>query len=199
MFDQHDFTRQERAHLQTLGISGWMEPRELLWLYRQAKRMHSIVEIGSWKGRSTYALLTGCPGTVHAVDHFQGSVDERDKSHQEAKLGDIYSIFMQNVGHFKNLAVHRLESTAAAARFTEVDMVFIDGGHAFVEVCADIEAWSPVATKLICGHDYHFPSVLLAVHRYFETVDNPVDDIWVGIQRRAPSAIRPIRIHDTRI
>jgi hypothetical protein len=166
-------------------IPGWMSTPELNWLYETARGMQSIVEIGCWKGRSTYALLSGCPGTVHAVDHFRGSLYEREVKHREAQTTDLYAEFLRNVGGFGNLVVHRMASSDAAAQIAEADMVFIDGGHSFDEVCADLEAWLPVARKLICGHDYQFPPVLMAVHQYFETVENPVGKIWVGIQRKA--------------
>jgi predicted O-methyltransferase YrrM len=83
-------------------IQGWMSETELLWLFNTAKEMNSVVEIGSWKGRSTHALLSGCKGTVYAVDHFLGSVDERETYHAEAKTRDIYKDFMGNVGSFKD-------------------------------------------------------------------------------------------------
>ncbi len=34
-------------------IKGWMNGKDLLWLFNTAKRMESIVEIGSWKGMIT--------------------------------------------------------------------------------------------------------------------------------------------------
>ena len=58
-----------------------MYPAELEWLYKAAKRMKSIVEIGSWQGRSTYVLLSGCQGPVMAVDKWDV---ELMKSHGNA-------------------------------------------------------------------------------------------------------------------
>jgi hypothetical protein len=72
-------------------IQGWMTRDELTWLYETAQTMQSIAEIGCWKGRSTCALLSGCPGTVHAVDHFLGSATERDTFHKEVHTKDVYS------------------------------------------------------------------------------------------------------------
>ena len=54
----------------TNDIEGWMEQTELEWLYSIASEMESIVEIGSWKGRSIHALCTRCKGTVTAIDLF---------------------------------------------------------------------------------------------------------------------------------
>jgi len=45
-------------------IEGWMSYAELIWLNLTAKKMNSIVEIGSWKGRSAHALASACPGKV---------------------------------------------------------------------------------------------------------------------------------------
>jgi hypothetical protein len=146
--------------------------------------MRSIVEIGCWKGRSTWALLSGCPGTVHAVDHFQGSPHERDSFHQEVHTNDIHAEFLANVGVFQNLVTHRNESLEASKLIPAVDMVFIDGSHSFEDVTSDIEAWGPLARKLICGHDYQFPPVLIAVHQRFARVENPVGSIWVGVEKR---------------
>ena len=52
----------------TNNIKGWMSKEELQWLHNQSLKMNSIVEIGSWYGRSTHALVSGCNGNVYAID-----------------------------------------------------------------------------------------------------------------------------------
>jgi hypothetical protein len=42
-----------------LSIPGWMTEDELRWLHETAKSMASVVEIGCYQGRSTFALLQG--------------------------------------------------------------------------------------------------------------------------------------------
>lgn len=137
-------------------IAGWIRPIELKWLYNAAKDMSNIVEVGSWKGKSTDALLAGCPGIVWAVDHFKGSPTERDNFHKEATEKDVSKIFLENVGHYDNLKLLKMDSLEAAKRFKDksVDMVFLDGGHEYEEIKADIKAWLPKVKRLICGHDY---------------------------------------------
>lgn len=139
------------------SIPGWMTHDELQWLYRQAARMGSIVEIGSWMGRSTYALCSGCPGVVYAVDHFKGSPSEvgRGLPHEAALTRDIHATFLSHVGHFPNLRVCRMDSVEAALTATpqSVDMVFIDGEHTFEAVSRDFAAWRPKCRALFCGHD----------------------------------------------
>lgn len=136
-----------------LTIDGWMTEEELAWLTEQAQSSETIVEIGSWKGRSTTALLNGCPGTVHAIDHFKGSPGE--DRHSEAREHDVFAEFMANVGAYPNLAIHRADSVTPAQLFADrsVDMVFIDGGHDKEQVLRDLRAWMPKCKTLLCGHD----------------------------------------------
>ena len=140
------------------GIDGWMTHGELDWLYRTAKKVGSILELGSWKGRSTHALLSGCPGTVTCVDTWKGSLDPRDMTNAQAKAEDILATFQKNVGHFTNLEICQMESAEAAAKFIaegrKFDMVFIDAGHTYEEVKRDIELWRPLAKVILSGHDY---------------------------------------------
>lgn len=139
------------------GISGWMSAGELEWLFIQAQMMETIVEIGSWMGRSTHALLSGCrEGTVIAVDHFKGSASEINGAHIAAKDQDIYALFKKNVGSFPNLVVFRMESVKAASFFKDlsIDMIFLDGDHEYPQVKDDFVAWHPKCKKLFCGHDF---------------------------------------------
>lgn len=58
-------------------VEGWMYEEELRWLAEHASRSTSIIEVGIWKGRSTTALCHAAAGRVYAIDHFQGSPEER--------------------------------------------------------------------------------------------------------------------------
>lgn len=145
-------------------IQGWMNPIELRWLAARAAEMHSIAEVGCWKGRSTAVLCQHCPGQVTAVDHWLGSPCD---PHGEAADDAVYKEFTANTASFANLSVVRLESLKAARLFPDecFDMVFIDADHRYSEVCADIRAWRPKAQRLLCGHDYDIahPGVVQAV------------------------------------
>ena len=159
-------------------IQGWMSEDELAWLFDTAKSMLTIVEVGCWKGRSTYALLSGCPGTVYAVDHWKGSPDELEGPHLEVKTTDIFSIFQSNVGHFPNLHIMKMDSRTAAEYISSADMVFIDGCHMAEAVLSDLQTWTPKATKLICGHDVHITGVTQAIAQHFGGVKLAVGSIW---------------------
>jgi len=138
------------------AIHGWMTPQELTWLYEKALLMESVIEVGSWKGRSSFALLSACEGPVYCVDHFEGNPGERDGEHRDAKVpGTILKTFLSNCGHFENLRTIQLPSVLAGMQFWDrsVDMVFIDGDHTPESVAADIEAWRRKPRKLLCGHD----------------------------------------------
>jgi hypothetical protein len=168
-----------------LKVPGWMSEAELRWLYEQATRMKSIVEIGSWKGRSTFALASGLLDgdyenpVLFPVDTWAGSFvnGRRLAAFEDLEGGrDVYGQdFLPNVGHFPclDLKYAGLSSMAAANKrqgLPKVGMVFIDGGHEYPEVMKDLEAWEPLACRLLCGHDYHtnWPGVILAVEKFFK-------------------------------
>lgn len=163
-------------------IDGWMSNKDLLWLFNTAREMNQIVEIGSWKGRSTHALLSGGNGTVNAVDHFLGSIDELEDNQYKIQVKSIYKDFMQNVGGFKNLQVLKMDNARAVKQFKDksVDMVFIDGCHIYEEVLGDIQRWLPKTRKIICGHDISDERVKKAVKEMFgNNFEKSKDDIWI--------------------
>jgi len=163
-------------HFYSNDIQGWMNFNELNWLYQTAKKMDTIVEIGSWKGRSTHALLSGTPGKVTAIDTFCGKAALKIcyKENKDTVLAE----FMKNTEKFNNLNMVIGNSVEEATFFADksVDMVFIDGGHAYEEVKADLLAWKGKPKKLLCGHDYTFDGVYHAVRdvigevRQYETI-----------------------------
>jgi hypothetical protein len=132
------------------AIDGWMNRLELNWLYQVAKMAGSVAEIGCWKGKATHAICSGCKGTVYAIDHFKGTPEDG----HEVLNDEIYDSFKQNTAGFDNLQVLRMPSAEAAKEIDQVDVVFIDGDHAYEAVKQDLDAWDSKARKLICGHDY---------------------------------------------
>lgn len=143
---------------------------ELLFLYEQAQKMDKIVELGSYAGRSTYALCSGCPGNVITIDDFSmtGPIGIRDSIGRPE--------LEKNVGHFSNLEILEGDS----CKFVQdADMVFIDADHEYEGVKRDIEAWKPYVKKLICGHDYDFEGVRKAVLETLGTPDDVIDSIWL--------------------
>ena len=162
------------------NVRGMMSPGELRWLYNRASSMGSIVEVGSYAGRSTHALLSGCSGPVWSVDEWDpnfispfGSVEETANIRQD---------FLQNTHGFHNRKIVELASVMASKGFANksIDMVFIDADHAYGSVKQDIEAWLPKATKMICGHDYclPFPGVMQAVQEFFGDNFGVCETIW---------------------
>lgn len=182
-------TRTEQAEMEDLkrlyedryvdpGIEGMMTPAEMEWLYQTSKTVDTFLEIGSFKGKSTHAILSGGARTVYAVDHFVGSSDPIETGNN-----DTYDAFLKNVGHFKNLNVRRMSSLEAVREFEEksLDVVFIDGGHRIQEITEDIVAWLPKTKKILCGHDYHDAK---AVRMAVDILLGPVqvcDRIWYKV------------------
>jgi len=166
---------------------GWMLPAELLHLYESAQGKQRIIEVGSWKGRSTHALCSGAAktgGIVWAVDHFRGSADGRDLTHG-ADPDEVYKAFTQNTKQFENLFVHRADSLEAAKSFPDgyADLLFIDGEHTEDACRADIMAWARKVKDggILCGHDYDprtWPGVVAAVDGIFGKPDGVCHSIW---------------------
>lgn len=184
----------EQAVERAARIQGWMSEPELRWLYAAAQRCDTVVELGSWKGRSSYALAAGVRTRLYCVDTFAGSEQERDTNHAEARDGKILDQFLGNMapfmdeqpwGRFSQYASGKLSVTvqdhnAAAADLPDADMVFLDGAHDYASVLANIKAWKPKCRKLFAGHDLDWPGVLRAASESFGSAlcYSGVGSIW---------------------
>lgn len=121
-----------------------------------------IVEVGSWKGRSTAFLLVEAWNKsskieIYAVDTWLGS--EEHAGEECIKNGTLYEEFLANVKPVsRQLVPLRMPSLKGANFFPDqsLDSVFIDAAHDYENVKADILAWLPKVKKggLIGGHDY---------------------------------------------
>src|SRR5690606_35850245 len=76
------------------SIQGWLMDQEAAHLYHYARKLsqgtdNTIVEIGSWKGKSTMCLAKGLRnGFVFAIDPFNSAGEDGSKETYESHVGD---------------------------------------------------------------------------------------------------------------
>lgn len=120
-------------------VDGYLFPHEAVFLHRLARHgpgAGAIVEIGSFRGRSTLCLAEG--------------VRRRRKTRVVAVDPHVYKTeadLRQNLEHFGMdgaVEIVVAPSVAAATSWTgPVRIVFVDGHHEKASVEADIDAWLP--------------------------------------------------------
>jgi predicted O-methyltransferase YrrM len=141
-----------------IDVYGFLDPREA-WLLRDLAATvpegGTIVEIGSFRGKSTVALALGAQqshATVWAIDdhakHTQGKTEFGPEDN---------GAFLQNIVRMQVTDVIRvlnLRSEQVAQIWTQpIDLLWIDGGHEYDDVKRDFEQWSPLVQGKIAMHD----------------------------------------------
>lgn len=133
------------------------------------------VELGLGKGFLFARFLSDCPGlSMIGVDVFK-------RPERRAMVEAVVAQFPDRATVYPGLTV----DAAAHVPDRSVDFVFVDAGHSYRAVSADIRCWR---TKVkvggwFGGHDYspRFPGVMQAVHEAFHTaIDRLPCDIWVA-------------------
>lgn len=172
-----------------IGGEDWFNFSEVYrHLVRKCDPAGKIVEVGSWKGRSTAFLLVEAWNKspkieIYAVDTWLGSQEHIDVD--SVKNGTLYDEFMANVKPVsRQLVPLRMTSIQGSNFFPDqsLDSVFIDAAHDYESVRADIAAWLPKVKKggIIAGHDYMcgWPGVDRAVAEAFHLVAFQ-DNCWL--------------------
>ena len=149
-------------------VEGWCAKEELEYLAFLAEKSRCILEVGSWKGRSTSALAAHTPGIVVAVDTWRGSVEHQPELQGRPASGVFYA-FRENTSRYDNIWPLLANSATAAKIISHsplrFDMIFIDASHDYESVKQDIHAWLPLLAPggIMCGHDAYRWGVKLAV------------------------------------
>lgn len=142
-------------------IEGWLDFKEAVWLFLAAGKLargSNIMEIGSYKGRSTCCLGLGARlnnSRVFAVDSFDGGPG----------LPRAYSFpeFSQNVNRCGLCdAIEPIVGVSAEVSKTwktPIHLLFIDGSHTYEDVLADFAGFFPhvVANGVVAFHDAYNP------------------------------------------
>lgn len=168
-----------------LSIDGWMSSRELEWLASKAIQSTKILEIGSYKGRSTRALTDNTKGIVDIVDPFKGRYFSNDFKNVIFDADDaLFNIFLKNMRGLDNLIINRVPFRDFKTAF-KYDLIFIDGDHHINEVQHDIDKGLKLlksnSNAIISGHDYNvrdWPGVKEVVDRVFGDLVKVEDTIW---------------------
>ena len=131
-------------------IDGWLSEPQGRALYHAAKMTRGrgvIVEIGSWKGRSTVWLAAGAQAVgrrIYAIDPHCGS--------RENPAANTLAEFQENIRRagladvVEPLVMTSIEAAATIA--DPVELLFIDGDHSLQGARQDAEIWLP---RLVCG------------------------------------------------
>jgi len=132
-------------------VEGWMSPGQAATLFDAARRCPpsgSIVEIGSFRGRSTIVLASAAPvdARIVAIDPHAGNDrgPQEFEGFQEEASAD-HAVFLANLeraGVTDRVCHLRMFSDEALGHVGgEVDVLYIDGAHRYAPALADIRAW----------------------------------------------------------
>jgi MMP 1-O-methyltransferase len=133
-----------RARSAAARVHGWLSDAQGEALFDAAalRGAGSIVEIGSWQGRSTIWLAAGARLSgrrVFAVDPHEGSRED-----PSARTFDLFTKNLSAAGLIDIVTPLVMRSGAAVAHVkTPVDLLFVDGDHSVVGARSDAETWLP--------------------------------------------------------
>jgi MMP 1-O-methyltransferase len=139
------------------SIEGWLSDAQGRALYHAAALVNgrgAIVEIGSWKGRSTVWLAHGARrarARVIAIDpHVSSREDPR------AKTLEAFRTNIARAGVEQDVEIMVMTAAAAARALRgDVELLFVDGDHSFAGALADARTWLPrlVDSGTVMFHD----------------------------------------------
>jgi len=133
------------------GVDGWMSPDQAEALYTAAAACHEgdqIVEIGSFRGRSTIVLASAAdPGVaVIAIDPHAGN----DRGPNEldgyaAEASEDHEVFTRNLAAAgvsdRVRHVREMSDRAHGAVKGDLAVLYIDGAHRYAPARTDIHEW----------------------------------------------------------
>ena len=169
-------------------IGGWMSDAELLTLARLAQDSQSIIEVGSYQGRSTAVLADNIQygGVVYAVDPWD--CPNYNNNGQISFVTDdttrhiFYCNLYQHIENGTVIMVPRKFIDVPLRTIHEPDVIFIDGDHRYQSVKDDIHHAIAFNPRFITGHDYapEWPDVIKAVHEVIgkENIE-VINSLWI--------------------
>jgi len=185
-------TNYEAIQAAVAVIEGFMVPGQEEYLFNKVRSLPEnavIVEIGSFKGRSTVAMGYACVGTqrrIYCIDTWDGN----DADFPDRNFFDIWQHNLQAnhlleyvtplQGYSQNILTDWEKLTDGAS----IDFIFIDGSHQYLDVLSDFKLSFPLVKDngWIAFHDvihtwpgsesvwHHIAKPCLANHEYSTTL-----------------------------
>ena len=149
-------------------IDGWLSEKEALGLYTIARKLPKnaiVVEIGSWKGKSTFCLACGLKnGNIIAIDPFNADavndVGSKEEYLQKKGPEDLLLTFQTNMesrGVMEKIIIKKGYSSQFQKETGDIDFLFIDGDHSIEGCKEDFEMYAPKLKRggYLAFHDYY--------------------------------------------
>lgn len=174
------------SKIEELSIKWWgvttNEGRHLGWLASQVPDNGLIVEIGTLYGRSTSFMAVGAKESVriYAIDCWEGP-------HYHRMIQAVE--YFTKLDLMKKIKIIKGYSADVAKSFKgSIDMLYIDGDHAYESVKTDYKKWYPFLKKggIIAFHDHILPKFPGVVKFVSETASKEnefiaqVEKVWSG-------------------
>lgn len=149
----------EEAMRKSSKIPGLYRANESRFLYRLARRMGNIVEIGCWMGRTTSILLQAANvwhAEVTSVDAFSEMPNGYERATPKVWRSNLVA-----AGLTPPRLIPMVSKDAAPTYSEQIALLFIDGDHRKEFVSEDLSLWG-AKVKLggvIALHDMFYPSI----------------------------------------
>lgn len=127
----------------TNPIQGWLTTNEGELLYDLAEQSNGlIVELGSWKGKSSIWLAKGCKNFITCIDHFEGD----DGTLKKFGKTNTFSEFLQNIEkcNVKNkiqIIIADTKSAVNGFKNNSISLLYIDTAHDYKNVKEEYNQW----------------------------------------------------------
>jgi hypothetical protein len=166
----------ERARSAIEPVPGWLTPAQARRLWHAARSLRApaqIVEIGSFRGRSTIVLALAAANGVQvvAIDPHLGGDRGPQEYGDRPQLGDAdheaFAANLQRAGvtdrvhHVRRFSQEALDDVGG-----EIALLYVDGAHRFVPARADLRRWGarvPVGGRLLVHDSFSSVGVTLAL------------------------------------